>query len=229
MRTVFSGAGNECGSEAGFPRGSEVVVVRCGQHQLARLNSQNRSSSQIRFGTRLVLASDVRPDNDVPRKPAPLRHPHQQRSVAVGQRPDDESRLQHLETRAAVRPWRKAFPRFVQRFNLGRWNREVELFECRDEVLTVQLVKWGERPQPVADRLHGRLISAAPGVSESVRVEVKSEAFDGTLDRLANSPAPVDNRPECVEHDRSNDLLRRRRPELFVKHQCRSLDLAPTW
>ena len=59
MRTVFSRAGNECGSEAGLPRGSEIEVVRRGQHQLARLSSQNRSSSQIRFGTRLVLSSNL--------------------------------------------------------------------------------------------------------------------------------------------------------------------------
>jgi hypothetical protein len=96
VRAVFGRTGDERGRESCSPDSLQVSVVRCGQHDFARIQAEEGGGSAVGIRARLVRAADARAEDHVPQEPGCFGHVQEQRScrsIAA----DDARLADHLD------------------------------------------------------------------------------------------------------------------------------------
>jgi hypothetical protein len=72
--------------QAGLLRAAQVAVVGGDQHDLRRVEPEQRAGQKIRLPLGLERALELRGDDAIPGQATPFRHPGQRRERAVRER-----------------------------------------------------------------------------------------------------------------------------------------------
>src|SRR5215207_2146380 len=117
---------------------------------------------------RLVAAEQLRGKDHVPGQTRVLRHVHEQRDVAVGQRTDDVTPLQPGKTFDGVPPTVQAMPTAVEPVAVSLVEPlDAEPFDQFIKGLAMKVIEVGPRDSPRPDLVLGRLVAAPPRIDQA--------------------------------------------------------------